>query len=263
MTKKYELTDETKIIFGITLHRIKALRDINDDVKAGSIGGWVQSEDNLSQNDNAWVYGNARVYENAQVSDNAQVYGDAWVCGDAWVSDNAQVYGDAWVCGDAWVYDNAQVYGDARVSDNAWVYGDAWVSDNAWVSGDARVSDGARVSDNAWVYGDARVYGDAWVYGNARVYENAWRNSPYYVQGTKYAVCMTSGSTIKIGCQDHSITNWLRHGREIARRNGEDKIINEYALYVITAAMRYGTEDDKQMARELWTEVALGGQNNA
>ena len=48
MSKKYELTDETMEWEGHTLHRIKALRDFND-VKAGDLGGWVESEDNLSQ----------------------------------------------------------------------------------------------------------------------------------------------------------------------------------------------------------------------
>ena len=45
MSKKYELTDETMEWEGHTLHRIKALRDFNY-VKAGDLGGWVESEDN-------------------------------------------------------------------------------------------------------------------------------------------------------------------------------------------------------------------------
>lgn len=47
--KKYELTDITKEYMGRTLHRIKALRDVDVSVKAGDLGGWVESEDNLSQ----------------------------------------------------------------------------------------------------------------------------------------------------------------------------------------------------------------------
>ena len=101
--KKYELTSETKVFFGRTLHRIRALASFGT-VKAGDLGGWIEQEDNLSHDGDAWVCGDAQVYGNARVCGNAQVYGDAWVCGDA------QVYGDAQVCGNALVYGDAQVY---------------------------------------------------------------------------------------------------------------------------------------------------------
>ena len=101
--KKYELTKETLTYFGKTLYRIKALKDFSN-VKKGDLGGFVESEDNLSQTGNAWVFGDAKVY------------GDAKVSGNAWVHENAKVYENAWVYGDAQVYGNAQVYGDAKVS---------------------------------------------------------------------------------------------------------------------------------------------------
>ena len=118
--KKYRLTEETTKVGNRTLYRIQALRDFGN-VKEGDIGGYIESEKNLSQDGNAWVSGDARVYGNACV------YGDACVYGNARVSGNACVYGNAWV------------YGDARVSDNAQVSGDAWVSGNAQVSGDADI----------------------------------------------------------------------------------------------------------------------------
>lgn len=123
--KKFELTTEfITNAFGKKLFRIKALVEFGD-VKAGELGGYVEKEENVSQDGNAWVSGDARVYGNAWVHGNAKVYDDAWV------SDNAKVFGNAWVRG------NARVYGDARVSGNAWVSGNARVSGNAWVYGDA------------------------------------------------------------------------------------------------------------------------------
>ncbi|WP_248623195.1 hypothetical protein [Citrobacter koseri] len=123
MTKKFELVAElTKEFFGRKLFRIRAVVSFGD-VSEGDLGGWVETESNLDQSGNAWVYGDAQVYGNAWVYGDAQVYGNAWVYGDARVSGNAQVYGNAWV------------YGDARVSGNAWVYGDARVSGNAhWIT---------------------------------------------------------------------------------------------------------------------------------
>ena len=61
--KKYELTSETKIVFGHILYRIKALSSFGC-VSAGDLGGFLESEKNLSQNGNAWVFGNAEVYGN-------------------------------------------------------------------------------------------------------------------------------------------------------------------------------------------------------
>ena len=87
--KKFELTSEfVTNIFGTKLFRIKALVEFGD-VEAGELGGYIEKEENLDHDGDAWVYGDARVYGNAQV------YGDAWVYGDA------RVYGDAWVSGDA------------------------------------------------------------------------------------------------------------------------------------------------------------------
>ena len=65
---KYELTNETHPDHP-TLYRIRALRDIPErGVKSGDLGGWVESELNLSPSGAAWVYGDARVYVARHVS---------------------------------------------------------------------------------------------------------------------------------------------------------------------------------------------------
>ena len=128
MVKHFELTDRFIVNdSGVKLFQIKCTRDIKW-AKVGDLGGWIESEINLSDNawvsgnaqvyGNAWVFGNACVFGNAQVSGNAQVYGNACVFSNAWVSDDAQVYGNARVYGDAQVYGNAQVSGNARVYGN-------------------------------------------------------------------------------------------------------------------------------------------------
>ena len=95
MSKKYELVvDDTITLWGWKLFRIKALIRFGS-VDAGDLGGYVCTEDNLSQE------------------------------GDAWVSGNAKVWGDAKVWG------NAEVSGDAKVSD----FGDVIVFKNHWSSG--------------------------------------------------------------------------------------------------------------------------------
>ena len=110
--KKYELLKDDKIeLYGKTLYRIKALIDF-DIVVAGSLGGYIEKEDNLAHTGNAWVSGNARVSSDAQVYGDARVSDNARVSGNAWVSGDARVHGNAWVSGDARVYGDAEVYGD-------------------------------------------------------------------------------------------------------------------------------------------------------
>ena len=105
--KKFELTAEfVTNDFGKKLFRIKSLVDFGD-VKKDELGGFVEKEENLSHDGNAWVSGDAKV------SGNAWVYGNAKVSGNARVYDNAWVYGNAWVSGDAWISGDARVYGDA------------------------------------------------------------------------------------------------------------------------------------------------------
>ena len=148
MEKKFELTDKFVFnTFGIKLFQIKCTKSFKY-AKEGDLGGYVEKDENLDQESDAWVSGDAQVYGDARVYDDAQVCGDAWVCG------NARVYGNAQVCG------NARVYGDAQVYGNAWVYGDAQVYGNAWVYGNAQVCGNARVYGNAQVYGDADIEND-------------------------------------------------------------------------------------------------------
>ena len=70
--KKYEFTGETRALSSTTiLHRIRAVIDIpSAGVNAGDIGGWIESDSNLSHSGNAWVSG------------------DAWVVGDAHINSN-------------------------------------------------------------------------------------------------------------------------------------------------------------------------------
>ena len=100
MTQKYTLIDVTMEYAHRTLYRIKALRDFGN-VKAGDIGGWVESYDNLSQEDNCWIFDNAivrrraKVYRHAKICQYAKVQGDAKVRGRARVNGYATISGYA------------------------------------------------------------------------------------------------------------------------------------------------------------------------
>lgn len=80
--KKFELTSEFVTFLGKKLFRIKALISFGN-VEEGELGGYVEKEENLSNNGDAWVSGDAMVSGDARVSGNARVSGDARVYGDA------------------------------------------------------------------------------------------------------------------------------------------------------------------------------------
>ncbi|MHA1360886.1 MAG: hypothetical protein ACTSRC_22420, partial [Candidatus Helarchaeota archaeon] len=159
---------EKRVVSGVTLFRIKALTSFGN-VKKGDLGGWIEKEDNLSQDGNAWVFDDACVFDDARVFDNAYISNNAWIFNKAWVFNNAQVF------------DNAKVFGNGWVSDNGRVFGNAQICNNAQIRDNANVSDNARVFHNAAVYGNAQVFDDAWVFGNAQVFGNTWVYERHHV----------------------------------------------------------------------------------
>lgn len=169
MGKKYEFTNESKIILGdqmreIELHRIKALKSFKK-VNEGDLGGWIESEENLSQDGDCWVYDNAKVYDQAQVRGNASIRHNARVREDAIVEGNAdvskfsEIRGYAIVDGHALIDDSVVIDDYAKVGEYAHLTGDSMICGRAKIDGDAIIKDAA------WVYEDAHISGSAMVGG--------------------------------------------------------------------------------------------------
>lgn len=218
MEKKYELTEETKNFDGRTLYRIRAVRDFAG-VLAGELGGFIESEANLSHKGNAWVDGNA------------QVSGSAWVFGDA------RVFGSAWVSGGVWVSGSAWVFGGALVSGSARVFGDARVSGRAWVSGNALVSGSARVS------GNAQVFGGAWVKGTAEVRQSTDIFTASNVgteNGTLTVYRTQDGIEVARGCFSGTVEEFLAQSEQT--HACLPRVRDEYRLLIQVALSRLGAE---------------------
>ena len=169
---KYRLIPEDcKINYGRKLYRIEALKDFGV-VKAGELGGYIESENNLSFDGEAWVCENAEVFDDARICNdalingNARIYGNAIVSNKATVGGNALIYGNALICDEVCVYDKAYVYGNVLVCNNAIIRG------NAVVSGNARIEGNALICENARVYGNVMIRGNATIYSNAVLGDN-------------------------------------------------------------------------------------------
>ena len=147
----------------VELHRIVALRDFGN-VKKGDFGGLVESEDNLSQEGDCWIYGEAEVAGNAKVTGDAIVADTAKVYGNALITDLAKVYEHAVVRDNAEIHDCSLVHGhtvvcdNAKLSDHANVYGSSCIQDHSEVHLSATVIN-ATIKDHAVVTGDAFIRG--------------------------------------------------------------------------------------------------------
>lgn len=115
--KKYEITDIAHPQ-NPALHRICALCNVTQGVKAGDLGGYVQSEENLTQEmDGAWIDEDAVCCDAACVANGAVLRGYALASGHALVSGSSVVSGNACVTDNGVVLEGI-LRGHARVCGN-------------------------------------------------------------------------------------------------------------------------------------------------
>ena len=196
MDRKYELLKDNYINYeGEILYRIRALRDFSN-VKAGDVGGYVQSEDNLSHKGDCWVYYNAKVFNNAKIHDNARIYGNAHISGNVVVFGNAKIFGNAQIYGDAEVFGSARIYGNAKIYDEAGIF------DNAYVYGNAEVYQNAKIKYNARVYGNAKIERDTIIGQISTPYKKVFQ---YQCEKRVLTAILTEDNQIfySIGCQEN------------------------------------------------------------
>ena len=138
---KYEITDIAHEKYPF-LHRIRALRDIGSEVKAGDLGGFVESESNLS----------------FEPGDDAWIFHDAIAAGEGCVDQGSVLRDRAVVCGCAYVSHKTEMSGDSRVEDDAYIRG-ARLSRCARVSGNGMVLQSPTTKVSPILTGNCAVYG--------------------------------------------------------------------------------------------------------
>ena len=98
MEKKFELTENYVVNeCGTKLYQVRCIKTFKY-AKEGELAGYIEKEENLSQEGNARVYDDAQVFGTAQVYGNALVFGTAQVYGNAKMNDGALICGDTKVC---------------------------------------------------------------------------------------------------------------------------------------------------------------------
>ena len=223
MSKKYEFTGETCEHNGHTLKRIKRCSD-------NCIGGWIEGEENLSQEGGCFVYGEAKVYGRAHISENAtassrsEVYGSALVSGNALIYNNAQVYDTAIVKDKAIIKARAQVYGNALVVGglidcNSKVCGSAMIKDKAHIDNNAKIFGNVIIEDDAYIKDSVEVGGSLVVRGETVLCGDlvAMKTGDYiHLSGLRYPVTIQKNGLATIGCTTKTVKEWLNYSYKFA-----------------------------------------------
>lgn len=140
---KYEITENFIKMSQLKLYQIRALRDIGDDIKAGDLGGYIQSEKNLSQDGECWVYEDGRVFDNAEILGNAKVK-SGYIYDYAKIHDNVKVSNSS-IYGNARLYHNAKVkYGN--ISGYAILAGNTTINTHCYLKGNIELKDNVEIN---------------------------------------------------------------------------------------------------------------------
>ena len=141
MDKKYEFTGETMEFEGRTLRRIRYLRSLGIFVQKGSLGGWIESEHNLSHE------GQCCVLHEAKVLDYARVEEDGRVTDTSIFKDNAVLRG------------RSSIFGGSIVGADTIIEGTVWIREKCRVFFYENSLNNSE-SQSAHILGDCDIYGE-------------------------------------------------------------------------------------------------------
>ena len=139
--KKYEVTDIAHEKYPF-LYRIRALRDVGIEVRAGDLGGFVEAECNLSQEE----------------GDASWIFDDAIAAGEGCVDKGSVLRERAVVCDCAYVSHVTEMTGDSRAEDDAYIRG-AKLSRCARASGQSMILQSPTTQAAPILSGNCAVYG--------------------------------------------------------------------------------------------------------
>ena len=167
--KKFELTNNKKMVKDKVVYQIKALKDFAN-IKKGELGGWVESIDNLSQFGQCWIYKDSVVLGKSVVSGCATVDGDITV-EDSYISDNAHISSNGKIS-ECYIYGNTKIKNsNIRLSNNVKIHGNTFISktnfeafdsseifNTVFQNGKIRISGGAKIIKSS-ICCDASIFG--------------------------------------------------------------------------------------------------------
>lgn len=228
--KKYELImDDTIVIDGFTLYRIRALRDFFI-IKAGDLGGYIQNERCLSHEGYAWVYDNAKVYDTGKVIENGRAAHNTIVTSGSTVKGYARVLGDAVVKNYSLIHDDSEVSGNAVVDgsdigENAKVCVSAYVHNHSIVKGYSVITGNANINDSV-IVGSSHVGDNSYV-GRGCYLKSIDLLGSITVVGENFLSDLRIGFDVKESRMVASYTDPNNHANKIAA----SKVSNQFTTW--------------------------------
>lgn len=218
MDKKYRLLKSQSIEReGRILYRIKALRSFGN-VKKGYLGGYIEKEENLSQNDDlAWVFTDGFVLGDAVVRSKAMI-----VIGE--VSGGEVIGGLIWGCTIRGGVIKGGVLSGGIVTGGV-------ISGGEVYGGEVK---GGIVSGGV-IYGGVISGGEikAGVFSGGEIKGGIFKNSTFQVQGSYHLLNISRPNHIKIGCIERTFDYWKKHYKAIGDSEGyTPEQIEEYGRYI-------------------------------
>lgn len=241
--KKYELIKESKTYFEEReIFRIRALKDFRN-VRAGDIGGWVCSYDNLSQEGYCWIYGNAKCLDNAMVSDNAMMIDNSKMF------DNSRMYDNAIMCDNSMMYNNSMMSNRAIMRNSSMMLDNAKMFDNSIMYNEAVMCNNSMMLDNARMYYKAKMYNDAILDGNKLLYGSINKSYKkifqHYCERRLLTAILTKKNEIlySIGCQigitKEKFIDRIYNDCEVSGKGLEERPYRQEYLDIIDMAENY------------------------
>lgn len=207
--KKYEIVKEqSTFIDGHKVFRIRALKDF-DDVRKGSLGGYVESYDNLSQDGRCWLYDDSMTYAEAMVFDDAKIHNNSIVNKQAIVYENAAIYDNceitdhSQVCGNAHIFHNSKILGSSKIESGV-ICNDSVISNAVIYVPDIKISKDAQILSNRdYIYlkdfgtsvGSITIFKTS--NNNVRINTDQWSGTPEEFLVEMCNVCLVDDDTME------------------------------------------------------------------
>lgn len=150
MNFKYVLLeDDTLSSKGtVKLYRIVAVKNIGRRIKAGTLGGYIDEYESLSQQGKCFIHNGSKVIK-SKIMDNAEIYGDTLIY-------------DSVITGDSSV-NNCYIHHQVYISDKVSIFGaeieKSILSDNVYIiSSKAKIYESIVTQDVSYAYRDCVIY---------------------------------------------------------------------------------------------------------
>ena len=168
MEKKYELTDDYTLVESKNgghnrVYRIRALRDIpRYDICVGELGGFVESEANLSHEGDCWIGDNAIVSDNATVKEDAVAWNRSRMTEQSSLSGESAIYHRVRLSDNVSVSGNSVLDNNTVASDQVIIRGNAVIKGKSILTGNCLIEESpyletVTVSDSAHIFGKVRL----------------------------------------------------------------------------------------------------------